>query len=219
MAFRKFKKAYRKGKKAYKFAKKHQSEARQALSLARKVARVVNTEYKYTIDTSNIANLSWAGQIIPLCKPVQGLTTNDRIGCSIRLMRLSGRIAIYLNSASSHSHVRVILFRGKNEDNIVPTPTDVLDNTTGGQFFMAPKNENNKYNSKFIYDKTYSLSTGSRNTILLKYNFKMYGHVNFTPGVATANVENGGLYMLVVSNEPTNGPNFVSTMRTSYVDN
>lgn len=221
MAFRKkAMKTYQKGRKAYKFAKTHQSEAKKALALAKKVARIVNTEYKYDLTASNI-NPDWTGTIINLCNPSQGLLTTNRVGASIKPMKLSGKLAMYINSLSDHTHVRVILFRGKNEGGAATpyTPTDILDNTTGGQFFLAPKNPDNIYNTKFIYDKTYTLSSQGRQSLVLKYDFKLFGHIKFTQGGVGATIENGGIYMLVVTNEPTNTPNFVSTLRVTYVDN
>lgn len=191
MAFRKkVARAYKKGKKVYKFAKKHQSEAKQALVLAKRVARIVNSEHKYTYTVYN-NNVSWTGDMVNLCIPTQGLTTNNRIGNSIKLMRLSGRIALYKNTSASQTLLRCIILRGKNENGTTPTVTSVLDNTLGGQIVLSPKWERNLYDTKIIYDKTYVLSA-DRTHMVLNWNFKMFGHINFQTGSVNTIEKRGG---------------------------
>lgn len=215
MAYKRtFKKAYRKGKKAYRFAKAHQSEAKQALALAKKVARMVNVEYKYDL-TNYASTVPWTGLTQNLCNPAQGDGMTNRDGDSLKLARVSGRLNCQIHASATATTVRLILFRGKNTNGTDPAPGDILV-TGSGLMFQNPKREDNKFSTKILYDKMYTL-TQDRKLINFNWNFKLYGHVKFEPGSAV--VQDGGLYLLIISNEQTNVPTLNYSLKTTFTDN
>lgn len=157
MAYKKgVKKWFKRGKKAYNFAKKHQTEAKQALNLAKKVARMVNVEYKRDINSYN-STVDSSGVISNICDPSEGDTFNSRDGISIKPMRVSGRIFLRINPSATATVVRLILFRGKQENRVTYTPTDII-HSASGLLYQNPKEYQNRFHTKFIYDKTYYLS-------------------------------------------------------------
>lgn len=209
------KKVYKKGKKAYKFGKAHQTEARRALVLAKKVARMVNVEYKY--DYTNLSTtIPWTGTVWTLLNPTQGDSVTSRDADSIKPMRCSGRIVLSINPSAINTQVRLILFRGHNENGSTYAATDILYNASGLMTYN-PKLEDNKFQTKFLYDKLYVLTQANKTAIVLDWNFKLYGHTKFTAG--STNIENGGVYLLATSNEPVNTPAIATTLKVSFTDN
>lgn len=213
MAFKKFaRKTYRRGRKAYRFAKKHQSEAKQALSLAKKVARMVNVEYK-TYDYNNGQAIDNSGDVFTLFNPAQGDAYNERDGDSVKMVRCSGRLFITQNGSAQKTAFRVIIFRGKQENGNAYTVADILESAS----HLSPKAVHERFRTKIIFDKLYHMSNNGNSSLVMNYNFKMFGHTQFEAGQAT--IENGGLYMLLISNESTNTPTANWWLRTTFTDN
>lgn len=216
MAYKKtFKGAYRKGKKAYGFAKKHQGTAQKALALAQKVHRVINSEHHRKLAVYN-STVPAAGQVLNICDPAQGDTFNDRTGISIKPLRVSGRLYLTINAVATASVVRLILFRGKNENRVSYAVSDIL-HTASGLTWQNPKDYQERFRSKVLYDRTYNLDKNGRDSIMLNWNFKLFGHIQF--GNNDITVENGGLYLLMITNEPTNLPTLQYTLQTTFIDN
>lgn len=210
---------YNKGKKAYKFGKKHQNTAMKALKLAQQIKRMVNVEYKLDYANSALSSgdtVSWTGSVANLCQPPQGDGVTSRDGDSIKTIRLSGRLFITQNASATDSLLRVIIFRGKNENRTVYAPTDVLYSSTGLMIFNGKEHEN-RFRTKTLYDKTFSMSDTGKSNFLVNLNLKLDGHITF--GSGSTSIENGGVYMLLVSNEQTNFPKVAYTLKTSYTDN
>lgn len=198
--------------------------AMRAMSLAAKVARMVNVEYKWRNNLLTTLNLDQGGFIFPLHEIDKGDGATDRNGTSIKAMRLSGKLHFKL-IAGSNAAVRVILFRGKNE-NYESYAVGTLANSSRGVLndtqvlpYMARKDDNNMYDTKFLFDRTYTLGSGGRNSIMLNWDKKLYGHIQYQLGNgASDKVENGGLYLLVASDDDDH-VNMAMNLKFSFVDN
>jgi len=202
-------------------AGKYVNTAVAAYQLASKVARMVNVEYKFH-DDNRIVAVDNGGIIYNLTDIPTGQTTNDRIGASIKPMRISGRTFVTQNGSAQKTIIRFILFRGKSERRL---SFSVDDNSLGmavldanAQLVIAPKLFDNKYDTKFLYDKIYHMSNNGNSSIVLNWDFKLFGHVQYVQGGAN-DIEDGGLYLLIVSNEGTNTPTVNTSFRISYTDN
>jgi len=205
------KKTYGKAKKAYAFGKKHENTARKALKLAMSIKRAINTEYKY-FDVTATALPSTTASFINLCQPSQGDSVVQRDGDSIKLARMSGRIILQKNSAATITTLRCILFRGKAENAVSYAGTDLLETIS----VVAPKANHEKFRTKILYDKIYTLNA-DKSVLTFDWNFKLFGHCNFT--AAGTNVEDGGLYLMLLSSEVANFPSFNYYFRTTFTDN
>lgn len=189
--------------------------AYEALKIAKQVKRMVNVEYKYTYDVFN-GTFNDAGLIKAICIPTQGDTQTSRDGNSIKLMNLSGRIFIRINPLADATAIRLIIFRGKSEQSTFPTISSYFE-TGAGQIYQAPKDPNFRYNTKTIYDHTYNLDKNGNMSQNINWSFKLFGHTTFVN--ATTNIADGGLYMILVSNESTNLPTMQYTLKTTFTDN
>lgn len=208
---RKAKKAYGKGKKAYKFAKKHEGTARKALAIAQSLQRMINVEYKYYFHSGALTPTS-TGQVVNLFVPAQGSEYNMRDGDSVKNIRMDGSFWLLKNSSSAASLLRMIIFRGKQENATTFVTSDWLQGD-----ILSRKNITEKYRTKTLYDKTFSLNSTRNDTVNQTFDIKLFGHTKFTSG--TTYVEDGGIYMLLISNEATNTPYFNYNFRMSYTDN
>ena len=98
-------------------------KANRALNIANKVYRFVNTEVKY-FDTITTSNVPSTGTINGLTIVPQGDTAQTRDGQSIKPLNLVIRSYLNKNTGSTVTDlVRVIIFRGKQENGVGYSPT------------------------------------------------------------------------------------------------
>lgn len=219
--YRRYARRKAKGGKFMRYVNKgvgYAKTAYKAYQLASKVARMVNVEYKYFIidGSPSVGN---NGNIYPLCIVPQGLKVTERTGDSIKPMRLAGRVFITQHGSAQKTALRCILFRGKNENGTQYNVSDLLDTShISTNQYLAPKDWNERFRTKIIYDKTFHLSNNGTSQAWADWNIKLFGHIQYVQEDAT-DIENGGLYMLLISNEPTNSPIFNYVLRLSFTDN
>lgn len=198
--------------------------AYNAYSLAKKVARMVNSEIKFhDVQATNTAYDS-TGTIVNLSTIAQGDGDNARDGSSIKLAHLTMRMSWSSNTTdTTPQRVRMILFRGKNEKSTPPTISTLLEDTTQYDNIVSPKNWDHKFNTRVLYDRVIVLTpnaSASNQSKELVISKKLYGHVKFaTNDTAGTDIENGGLYMLIVSDETTNAPTCTFYSRLTFYDN
>lgn len=194
------------------------STAYRAMSLASKLARFVNTEFKYyTSDTFD--SVASTGSIFNIFSPAQGDTDQTRDGDSCKLMRTSGRMLLSVGaSATSSQTVRIIIFRGKQEAGTSPAISDVI-NMTSSSDFIAPKPYDLRFKTKILYDRlhTVNIASGGATQKVIYINIRHFGHCQFDAGTTTVN--NGGLYMALISTAAANVPTLQWQLRTTFTDN
>lgn len=245
MAFRKTnKKTYK--KKTYKkrtYKRAGNATAKKALSIALRLKDQVGVEYKeyqsiigniQIGDGTNNPGVDGPGTVtaLPLCTPYQGSNLADRLGDSIKLQRLTlrGHIA-WLNQAAPASgtvtaNIRLILFRGKNCEN-KSWPTTV-DFGTGEKAFLdqlgvhGAKTDDNKYNSKILLDKVYSLDIARKNYITVNWNFPLNWYQQFKKDLnptGSTDIVQGGLYLIVLSDTGTSAKcEFLANYCVTFTD-
>lgn len=196
-------------------------KANKALNLASKVYRFVNTEIKFadTVATPlTIPNGGGGASITSMHTIPQGDGQSTRDGDSLKPLHFTFRGRLIGNSNVSNTiPVRIIFFRGKQENGVVPTGADIL----ATQDLVSPKDYDERFRSKILYDKVHQLTANYSGQIVSKmiyFQVKMDGHITYS--AASTNVENGGLYMLALSNQGVgNEPTMNYRARLTYVDN
>lgn len=212
------KKPYKKRKTNYlKNSATVASTAYTALKIAQGIQRMVNTEVKHTDISYSSGALTTSGQVFNLCAPSKGDTFETRDGISVKPLNLKIQGRFHMGTGVEVEHVRVIIFRGKQENAVVPVTTDVLDTANVFSF----KNYSDRFRTKILSDKILTLkpwestSYGSANYNLSK---KLFGHINFVEGADT--IENGGLYMLVLSSSTATPATYMTVKtRVTWTDN
>lgn len=212
MAYRKYKRNYQVTK--YKKPMRYQvaDTAFKAYKIASKIARLVNVEYK-THDVTGPLEFENGGIMTVMSTIPINDTRNGRDGASVKPLSfyLGGKITI--SSTTRQDAVRIIIFRGNNENQVVPTAVDYL--TTVNTF--SPKNLENKFHYKKLWDQTFSVSDNGHQTVSFKKHIKLNGHINFkTAGTA---IEGGGLYMLIIGTVGASFTDFDFHSRLTFTDN
>lgn len=205
------------------------SVAMSGYRLAKKVARLVNVEYKKFEVGSDGTSIDYNGTVVDLCDPAQGSTAITRQGDSIKPLHLTIRGHVNSKSAGNPIQtIRVIVFRYKEENSGTLTASEVLDSTLVGtvRSVYSPKSWDNRFHSKILWDKTFSIGNGGAPTTVdysvpgIKHftiSKKLFGHINWA--ATTTTQEGGGLYMLVISDSASNGPYITYHSRVTYTDN
>lgn len=151
--------------------------------------------------------VSTTPSITPICVPVRGTDTGDRIGRQIKLkdMELRGYL---LADADSTNNIRLIVFKFDNNA-VVPVAADLFGAAGSGTYTWCPFNGNNvPRNISILWDKMYSLVSATANpgsgnlsiipfTKFLKLNITT--QFNATNGGTGADIDDGGLYFCLVS--------------------
>ncbi len=208
-------------RRAYKKPMKYvvADKAEAAYNMAVALKRIVNVERKYydvTIADSAVAS---AGEITDLSGIAQGDTSITRDGDSLKPLGFNIRYKLTGDTnATFDTVVRYILFRMKHENSVVPTVADILE----GALPEAQFNFTERDRFTVLDDKTHVLHVADSTILPItmhKSGAKLTGHMTFETG--TVNHENGGLYMLRISNQTAvaNQPRWDSMSRVTYVDN
>lgn len=193
----------------------------KAAKLASMVYKVVNAEEKYHDHTLTAANLTDSGAVANLTAISQETTAASdtvREGDSIRPQRLEMRVRMTRSTTvGGAAACRLILFRYKNERGSVPTVTDILESAS----VVSPKKHDDRFESKVLFDKLFTMNpglagTGNMNKVF-DLRFKLDGHVNYEGTNTIPN--NGGLYLLYISDQSSAYPTILMTSRLIYTDN
>lgn len=173
------------------------SIAKRALAIVKKNAPEVK-QYSGSINYQPTTSAAMIGYEIPIIP--QGVSNNQRIGDTVYLRNLVVR-GIILRGAVAISQIRVIIFKGKAEDQKTYTiGTDLLEDVP---YVYSIKKQDEKYNTKFLYDKVFTFDSVKTNIINFHFNLKLGWHLHFTEQLNT--FRDAGLYIAMVSNQAVAG--------------
>lgn len=212
-----YKKSYRKNPTKKRYYRKRGNSwfgiAKKALSTAKYVAGLVNSEYKLEDNSAANQNTTWSGTISGnLCAPGQGTSANQREGDSIKMKNLTLRAEFARNGVDEL--VRLIVFIDK--ENNMSIGSDVLKTTASSLGVFSPKNDNNRYDTKILYDKEFKI-TSNYPIVKIDKVIKIDMHQHFSEGTTTG--VNNVIKMLWIGQEQTTGTNFSYYTRMTYIDN
>lgn len=188
--------------------------AKKALKTASYVAKLVNAEYKYADQSQGAAASTNGGTIGELCQTIQGTGANaNRTGDSIKLKNLTIRMQMKQNGSVQES-IRVIIFIDKQ--NTIAGFSTLLASVGTANAIYSPKLENNKFDTKILYDKTFVITTNNPIKEVEKV-IKLGWHQTYNTGTNTVN--NNCLKIGFISQQATAGTTFAYYAHTTYLDN
>lgn len=193
------------------------SAAFTALNTAKYIARFINTEVKFLDTAINTNSTGQNGAITALDAIPEGDTESGRSGTSVKPMRISWRLNATQHSSATLTLLRMVVFRGKYERDNEPVVGDIFASTGVNQFKINDK----KYNTKFIFDRVFIFDAVNNSRVKkIDGSYKLFGHIQFDASQTDGtDHENGGVYVLFISNEATNAPTVVGNFRLTYTDN
>lgn len=193
--------------------------ARRAWTLASRLRRLVNVEIKkYDAAVSAGTGITSTGSSYPLHEMAQGDTDQLRNGNSIKPLYLRLVMNFVNNSTAVNTRVRYLIIRDMQQvPDTSPAVSDVLDGSVAS-YCDAPLNNLAVGRYKILRDSVVTMTSVSRPVVNIKLNEKLYGHIRYN-GSASTDIQKGGLYLLVVSDQATNTPTFGFNLRLSFTDN
>lgn len=212
-----YRRRYRRRRRTYKKPMRYKvaDMAYKAYKGVRYIKSLVNAEVKNLDTTSTGINVSSTGTVISLNSIAQGDSQSNRDGLSILTKYLFGRIDTGLVAPAVSTFIRIIFFIDKQQQgDTTPSVTDVLQSSTT----LSPLNTFQKGRFKILRDKTVILNPASRTNSNHKFNIKLGHHIRYN-GTSGTDIQKGGVYMLLLSNEPTNAPVVAYNLRLTYYDN
>ena len=198
------------------FLQKALPVAQKAFKIAKFVAGAINPEYKYNLASASLIVPTWNGSVTTLVDPTQGSGATQRTGDSIRMKDLVLRLVLDYNTLGVAEMVRFIIFIDKQ--NVITTASQLLQTTGVYLSTESEKNEDNKYLTKVLLDKTIMVSANKpQSKFKWLYQFKKPFHTHYTAGTAT--ITNNAIKLCVISQNPTYSAKYSYIMRSSYLDN
>lgn len=222
-----YKKSYRKNyrrrrrKPAASSWGSYANTAVRALSLASRVASMVNVEYK-NIDTVSTATLSTTWQVVNLTLCAQGDDQTNRNGRSIKSQSLMMQCGITANAtATVPVRCRLVLVKDNQGLAANPNGTDIFT-LNGTEALRVILNTQNRF--QVIWDRMKTINTDGAgpSAISIRKYFKMSHHIKYqlTTATQTANGP-GSLFFLFLCDNATAGqqPTISYAFRYRFVDN
>lgn len=169
------------------------------------------------LDGSNSGNtISSTGTVYNISQVAIGSGPDNRVGNQIRMKYFFGHFNLNLGTgATNPQKVRMMLIRDKQQvSDTAPTVTNVL----GGANVNLVLNVETLGRFQILYDKFFTLST---NSPIRHFNIKkrLWSYARYN-GALSSDIQKGGLYMLVISDDPAGAtnPKLYSSYRLSFID-
>lgn len=171
----------------------------------------LDPELKY-FDVSTSGTITSTGTLTALNGINQGTNPNDRVGDKLKTVSSFLRLAMTVNATATTNFLRVIIFRDKQTNLSVPGVTDVLQSAS----FMSPLNNSYSMRFKVYFDKTYAFDAESAGTQVDKIYRRMKFKTEYSTG--STGIRTNGLFILLISDQATNGPTVNYYHRLKYKD-
>jgi len=188
--------------------------ARAAWSGVKYLRTLVNSE-THKLDTSTSGNVTTTATITHITAIAQGDGINQRTGNSILVNYIYMRTQIVLNASATTSMFRLLLIRDLQQvGDTAPALLDVLTTADCNSFLNA----NNVGRFKILHDCVYSLDNAQRKQLFFKKYIKLNQHVRYN-GSASSDIQKGGIYLMVLSDQTTNPVQIYNNVRINWHDN
>lgn len=192
----------------------------QLKNLQRKVGRLEQkSEDKFIQEAHDFSGLvNTSGWSVALCNGVvQGNTRITRIGQFIKMNHLEVSMYMTANATSVKNAIRVIFLLDMQQDGDNLTAANVVDGLAIESLYET--DYQGRY--KILYDKAFVVVQGAMNaTLLQKENLTLVNKVNYGLGNAGtyADIVKYGLWIMVISDQATNGPDLFVNTRVWFHD-
>lgn len=189
------------------------SVANKALALARKVANMVNVEYKY-FDLTSLANTMNTGSTYGTINLIpQGVGESQRVGDSLKIQNLTMRFNIQRTTADCFARVMLIW----DKQNSTTSGSDVITGLSTLNATNGPKNYDKRFQTQVLYDKVFNINANhpqQYEDIVLQID----QHTQYVAASTTVNT--GALKLLYLSNIAAGAtcPNMNYYARMTYTD-
>lgn len=188
--------------------------AAKAYSGMKYLKSVINVEKKVHDVTETTAVTT--ATITSLCQISQGDSNILRDGNSIKAVYLGLKWYLVCHPSATSCLVRFLVVKDNQQiADTIPAAGDVLNSVTLNSFL----NKDTLGRFSILMDRRMHLTlNGSNRTLFGHADFPLQHHIRYN-GAAAADVQKGGLYLIMMSDQPINSPTLDLRSRLRFVDN
>lgn len=191
--------------------------ARAAWRSAKYIRGLVNSEMFHKDQTLTLGSNQNA--IFNITSLAIGDGMNARTANSILAKSIHMRGYMYINpTVTSNTRVMLALVRDTQQvSDTVPSIPNIFDSAISPHTLL---NLSNAGRFKILWRKQYVMTpnTGGRDAIQLKFFTRLNHHVRYN-GSADTDIQKNGIYLVMITSEPTNYPTIELLSRFNYHDN
>lgn len=188
--------------------------AKQALRATKYIRGLVNSEMFHHDVGHDATAVPNTGLIYPIVSLAIGDGDGARTGRSVFLRTLLSRIRFTKHASASTTVIRLMLIQDNQQiSDTTPAIADILQYVD----VDSPLNLNSSGRFKVLKNATIMLDTNKPMYHTEKYR-KLWHHVRYN-GDAATDIQKGGLYWLMLSDQVTNTPVVDYYTRVGYHDN
>ncbi len=201
--------------KTRRFKKKRIGMAKLALKKVNKLARILKPEMKSRTISFSSGTVSNTGSVQQLDLIPSGSDATDRSGISVRIMGIGLHATVFgASTIIDVNKLRVIVFVDKQQQNDAKSDiATVLQETNPLSYF----NQVRRPRFRILLDRLFVLDSLTRFSSRLIW-WKKLNLIQTYNGPLGTDMEKNNIFLLLLSNEPTNQPTFQFTSRIVYTD-
>ena len=213
-----YRKRYRKKKRSKQpwYERKYTASqlAKKAWKTAKWLKSVVNVEKKLQDNTVS-TSLSSSPGVTHLTNIQQGSGQGQRDGTSLKLTSLFVQGQMVMNASATSTLIRLVwVIDNQQVGDTTPNYTDIYEAANT----LAPLNKNTLGRFTVLKDMRIPFSPNGTTNKVFEFYMPLNHHVRYN-GTASTDIQKGGLYLVTISNEPTNTPTIDIRNRVRFVDN
>lgn len=188
--------------------------------IAKKLADVVNVEYKRMEGSMVNTSVPQSGYVFPISDQiVQGDADTSRDGDSLKNQRLTMRIR-GTNKGSSFNNLRFIILVDKQARSVSDpgwSLSDWFTHVGGPNATLSAKLYDNRFQTKILMDRTIYVNNNDFVTKEFHVNLPLNFHTQYVSGTTT--VSTNRLMLIAISDAATNIPEFNAVWGLTFTDN
>ncbi len=189
----------------------------KALTLAKRVAGMLNVEYKHKLTSFNAA-VDTSGNITQVTDIDQGDTSSTRGGNRIKVKSLYLFGNVRMNASATQTQYRILIIQDKHGTGTAPTVDDIIADASAMPYSASTALQDDMRRFNILYDKLYNISSSSNQLLNLKY-YKRVDIPVIYRGTSGTDEGDNQFYVIQISNESTNTPIANWDFRVRYLDN
>lgn len=213
----------RRPRRSYNKRLSYTKGASSAFALAKQAAKdiwylkgLVNSEMKHYIVSATANPDNSTGTVVNLVATAQGDSdVGDREGNSILLRNILIRLAITQNVTATSTFYRIMLVQDTQQiGDTAPTVGNVLNSAST----TSSLNTGTAGRFKILKNWFFSTDDFKSNTRNVEYFKDLRLHIRYN-GSAASDIQKNGIYLMMLTDQPTNTPSIAYNCKIGYHDN
>lgn len=209
----------KKGKSLWQTGMGYYSKASWLAKQVWKLKGLVNSEM-HKLDVNNAGGtVTTAAYAAHLSAVAVGDTFDARTGNSIyaRSLNIKGQVVYNGTAGATPTFLRLLVVQDTQQiGDTSPAISDVLSTASSG--YNAHINAATAGRFKLLYSDIHATDSVQNTVKKFDINLPMRHHIRYN-GTASTDIQKGGLYIMAISDQATNGPKLIFDSRLSFHDN